>query len=103
MNMNVSEHAITREEATAISPDYVAFVENCQPGSEGYMEAWGRVFEKFNALKRGQDVITYHDGQFIKAKVSSVQVNPDGDGPKIRVSTDKFTWRVDGVAYAYPV
>jgi hypothetical protein len=95
MDMNVSDCAISREEALQISPDYVALCE-------GDFSAYGKIIDKFNALKRGQKVITYHDGQFINAQVSSVQSNPDGDGPKIRVATKKFTWRVDGSKYAFP-
>lgn len=95
--MKLTKNIITRDEALAISPDYVAFVE-------GDFDKWNAVNAKFETLKRGQTAITYHDGQFVKVKVSSINSNSYQaiDGPVVRVGNDEYTWRVDGDRYAYP-
>jgi hypothetical protein len=81
-----------------LSPKYVQF-------AEGDWKAFDSVNAAFSKLRRGQKVITCVDGQFILAKVSSVN-NDDiraVDGPVVRVSNGESSWRVDGNGYAFPV
>jgi len=96
--MRITKNIISREEAEAISSDYVSFVE-------GDFDAYDKVNEEFEKLKRGQTVITYDEGKFIKAKVSSIDQYSIRaiDGPVVRVSNGEYSWRVDGNKYAYPI
>jgi len=88
---------ITREQALAISPAYVKF-------AEGDFAFWEQVFKKFATLKRGQEAITYIDGQYVKVKITSIKHDDirAEDGPMVRVGDGKSTWRVDGDRYACP-
>ena len=88
---------INREIAVKIDSIYVKFVETNDLGT------WDHIDVLQNSLKRGQLVLTISPTeagpiQFIIAKVSSVRNNtPDcDDGPVIRVTDNKFSWRVDG-------
>jgi hypothetical protein len=96
--MKLTKGIITRDEALAISTDYVRFAE------EHDFDAFDVVEEEFYKLKRGQTIITYLDGQFVKAKVSSINSNDFRaiDGPIVRVSNGEYSWRVDGSGYAFP-
>lgn len=95
--MKLTQGLITREQAVAISPDYVAFVE-------GDFDKFDAVNTAFEGLKRNQAVITYVDGQFVRAKVSSINHNDFRaiDGPIVRVGNGEYSWRVDGDRYAFP-
>jgi len=88
---------ISRDEALAVSSDYVAFVE-------GDFSLFNKVNEKFSKLKRGQCVITFYEGKFVRAKVSKIDHNSWRaiDGPVVRVSNGECSWRVDGAGYACP-
>ena len=92
------KNTITINEALAISPDYVAFVT-------GKYDKYSAIISAFDGLKKGQEAMTYHDGKFIRVKVSSIDFDgPDAvDGPVVRVSDGKHSWRVDGDKYAYPI
>jgi len=96
--MNLTKNLISRSKALRVSPDYVAFVE-------GDFDAWGNVTDIFDALKRGQKVITYVEGKFVEAKVTMVDNKSFRaiDGPVIRVSNGEYSWRVDGDCWAYPI
>lgn len=95
--MKLTKGIISRAEALAVSKDYVAFVE-------GDFDKFETVNSAFESLRRGQRVITYVDGQFVRAKVSSINHNDFRaiDGPVVRVSNGECSWRVDGDHYAYP-
>lgn len=99
--MNLTKGVVTRKQAVAMAPDYVAFVES----KGGSMKAWSKMNVKFETLKRGQKVLTCSKGVYVIAKVSSV--NSDDfravDGPIVRVSNGEYSWRVDGGDYAAPV
>jgi hypothetical protein len=95
--MKITKGIITRKEALSISKDYVAF-------AEGDFDKYDVVLKSFEKLKRGQKVLTYVDGQFVTAKVSSVKNSwLNEDGPVVRVSNGEFSWRVDGCDYAFPI
>lgn len=96
--MKLTKNILTRDEALAISPDYVAFVE-------GDHDKWNTINEAFEKLKRGQIVLTFHDGQFLKAKITSIDHASFRaiDGPVVRLGNGEATWRVDGDRYAYPI
>jgi hypothetical protein len=95
--MKLTKGVITREQAIAISPDYVKF-------AEGDFESWSKVNERFATLKRGQKAVTYVDGQFMEVKVTSINHNDVRalDGPVVRVGNEEYSWRVDGCGYAWP-
>lgn len=96
--MKLKKNIISRTEALKVSKDYVAF-------AEGDHKKLDKVMTAFENLKLGQTVLTCSDGQFVMAKVSSI--NHDDfravDGPVVRVSNGEYTWRVDGNEYAFPV
>jgi len=96
--MKLMNGIISRDEALKVSPDYVAFVE-------GNFDAFDKVDAAFTGLKKKQAVITYIDGQFVRANVTSINNNTFRavDGPVVRVSNGEYSWRVDGDRYAYPV
>lgn len=100
--MKLTKNLITRDEAFALAPDYVAMVESKGMAT---LDPWRKVNEVFSKLKRGQKVVTCHDGQYVLCRVTSVDHKSwqAVDGPVIRVGNDEFTWRVDGADYAYPV
>lgn len=98
--MKLTKNIISRSEAVRIAPAYVAFIEK---------GAGAQRFEKVDTacskLIKGQKVLTFHDGQYVVCKVTSV--NRDtyqaDDGQVIRVSNGEFSWRVDGVHWAFPI
>ena len=92
--MKITKGIISRDEAIRVSPDYVAF-------AEGQFNALCRILPRFEKLKRGQQVITYHDKLFVRAKVSSIKPGFEGE-PEVRVSNGEWSWRVDGSEYAFP-
>lgn len=96
---HLTKNLISRKDAMAISPDYVAFVE-------GDFDKFDVVYAAFEKLKRGQAVITYDSiGKvFVRAKITSINHNDFRavDGPIVRVSNGEFSWRVDGSGYAWP-
>jgi hypothetical protein len=96
--MKLTKQLISREQALAVSPDYVAFVE-------GDFDKFDAVNTAFEGLKRNQAVITYVDGQFVLVKVTSINSNDFRaiDGPIVRVSNGEYSWRVDGDRYAFPL
>jgi len=92
------KNVITRDQAIAISPDYVKF-------AEGDFASWNKVNKKFKNLKRNQSAITFTGGQFVKVKVTLVNNRSIQaiDGPIVRVSNGECSWRVDGCGYAWPI
>lgn len=92
---------LTREEATKLAPDYVTYVEK-----QDYAML-DKFMPKFYKMRKGQAVVTCSNGQYVRAKVSSVDKTSfkamNSDGPVIRVSNGEFSWRVDGCDYAYPI
>jgi hypothetical protein len=95
--MKLTKGVVNRMEAVRLAPDYVAFVN----GNDSKFKA---VDAKFSQLRVGQRVLTYSDGTFVIAKVSSIRIpNYEADGPVVRVSNGEYSWRVDGDRYAYPV
>jgi len=96
--MKLKNGLISREKALSFSSDYVNFVE-------GNLDFFENVDNAFVKLKKGQKVITYHDGNFFEAKVTNVDNKSYQavDGPVIRVSNGEYSWRVDGDRYAYPI
>ena len=95
--MKLTKGVISRAQAMKVSPDYVAF-------AEGDFDKFEAVSKQFSALKRGQKVITYVDGKYVTAKVSSINHSDFRaiDGPVVRVSNGEYSWRVDGNGYACP-
>lgn len=96
--MKLTKGIISREEALKISPDYVIY-------AEGDWRKYDAVEEEFAKLKRGQAVLAYNDGEFVLAKVSSINHNDIRaiDGPVVRVSNGEYSWRVDGNGMVFPV
>ena len=103
----VSKGVISRDEAMRISPEYVRYVELLYGGAGcgGGLGALGEMLDTFAKLRRGQDVLTYIDGKFVRARVTSVNHNDYRavDGPIVRVGNGEFTWRVDGSGWAVPI
>lgn len=104
----LTKGVITRDEAVAICPDYVAFVEN-HDLSDAILDPFMWNYDKLDrhgypttGVKVGQQVITCMDGQFVRAKITSLkQPGHEGDGPVVRVSNGEYSWRVDGDKYAF--
>jgi len=97
--MKLTKGIISREDALKISTNYVDFAEG------GCWDNFDEVVEEFESLKQGQSVLTYTDGEFVLAVISSV-IRDDIraiDGPVVRVSNGEFSWRVDGNKYATKV
>ena len=101
MATKITQNVITRDEALALCPKYVAFVE----GDHDQFEA---VFEAFNKAKKGQAAITAYGEHgkplvFVRVKISSVNADDIRavDGPIVRVSNGQYSWRVDGDKYAH--
>ena len=93
----LTPQTISREEALKLSPEFVAFTE------QGYhYEKFDEFLDKFNALKRGNKVISYLDGKYVIGKVSLVDPRMMGiaDSPTIRIASGNMTWRVDGSGFA---
>jgi hypothetical protein len=97
--MKLTKGIISRDEAFALSPDYVKYIEG----------DWDSLFKKvlplFEKLRQRQVVITFVEGVYVKCKVSSINYNTYQavDGPVVRVGNGEYTWRVDGDRYAYPI
>lgn len=106
--MTLTKGIITREEALKLCPEYVAFVEE-HTLSDAILDPfmWNYdVTDKHggatSGIKVGQQAITYHDGQFIRVKITSTQqAHHESDGPTVRVSNGEYSWRVDGDKFAY--
>jgi len=104
----LTKGVITRDEAFAICPDYVAFVEQ-HTLNEAILNPFMWDYEKLDGhgyptagIKVGQDAITCMDGQFVRVKVTSAKhPQHDADGPTVRVSNGEYSWRVDGDKYAF--
>ena len=81
--MKLTKNIITKEQAQTVAPNYVAFIEDVLSPFD---------FEAFEKLKRGQKVLTYVAGQFVEAKVTSVNHNDYRavDGPVVRVSNGEY-------------
>ena len=96
--MKLTKNVISRETALLIDPEYVAFVE-------GDFDKFESVYQKFQQLKRRQQVITFHEGQYIAATITSINHNDFRavDGPIVRLTNGEYSWRVDGSKYAAPV
>lgn len=96
--MKLTKGVISRAEALKVSPDYVAFVE-------GNFDVYNKIIPFFEGLRKNQAVITYVHGQFVRAKITSINGNTYQavDGPVVRVSNGEYSWRVDGSHYAYPL
>lgn len=104
----LTKGVITRDEAVAMCPDYVSFVEK-HADVEAIIEPFMWNYDKKDrhgypttGIKVGQAVITCWEGQFVRAKVTSLkQPGHEGDGPVVRVSNGEYSWRVDGDKYAF--
>jgi len=96
--MSITKNIITRAEAKKLALVYVKFID-------GDLDALDKVLVAFDGLKRGQKVLTYIDGKYVLAKVSSMNSNciQAIDGPVVRVSNDEGSWRVDGNKFAWPL
>jgi predicted Mrr-cat superfamily restriction endonuclease len=100
---------ISKAKVREIAPDYItAFdYENKESTISESSAAFFRVWDKFNALKRGQLVITKaRQGKgYIIAKVTSVKFDNwvEPEQPILRVTDGKYSWRVDGDGFAYPL
>jgi hypothetical protein len=90
----------TREEAIALAPAYVKFVEDHDHDS-----LFQVVLPAFEKLKFRQTVITFDQGAYVRCIVSAINHNDYRavDGPVVRVSDGEFSWRVDGDRYAFPI
>lgn len=106
MKIKLTKGLVTRDEALKISPAYVAFVEQ-HKFDDALLHPFYWDFENTDqwgyptcGIKKGQQLLTYVDGQYVSVKVTSV-VNPkhDADGPTVRVGNGEYTWRVDGDKY----
>jgi len=95
----ITKGVISRGEAERISADYVRFA------ADRDFDKTGTVLDAFAGLRRGQRVLTYVDGKFVLARVTSVNHNDMRavDGPVVRVGNGEFTWRVDGNGFAFPI
>lgn len=97
--MKLTKNVISREQALKISQDYVKFVEG------GDFDLSCKVVDVFEKMKRGQKALSYHEGQFVLGKISSMDHKSFQavDGPVVRFSNGEYSWRVDGSRYACPV
>jgi hypothetical protein len=87
--VKISKNIISQAEASRLAPDYVQWLENPKAA-----EAWSdfdKMIAAFAKLKRGQKVVTFVNGVYVIAKVSSVRSHFDNDGPVIRVSNGEWT------------
>lgn len=104
----LTKGVITRDEAVAISPEYVAFVEQ-HTLADAILNPFMWDYDNLDAhgyaragVKAGQQAITYMDGQFVRVKITSTKIpGHDADGPVVRVSNGEYSWRVDGDKYAF--
>lgn len=104
----LTKGVLTREEAIVICPDYVAFVEHYTL-TDAILDPFMWNYNKLDkhgypttGVKVGQNVITYLDGQYLRATITSLNhPNHEDDGPVVRVSNGEYSWRVDGDKYAF--
>jgi hypothetical protein len=98
--MRLTKNIITREEALAICPGYVAWIES--KGEDRY-DLFEPVMRSFEQPRKGQTGVTYFDGQYVRITVTSVDNDciQAVDGPVVRVGNGEATWRCDGDKYAY--
>jgi hypothetical protein len=100
---------IPKAQVRKLAPDYIAAFdyENKEVSIQESSAAFFRVWDKFNALKRRQLVMTKaRTGRgYVVAKVTSVKFeNPvEPEQPILRVSDGEYSWRVDGDGFAYPL
>lgn len=90
---------ITRDEAFKLSPKYVEFIEN---PSSGFMD----IVDGCYKLKKGQKCLTYSrpENRWIIGKISSVCYDwRSEDGPVMRFTDGKYSWRIDGSECAVAV
>lgn len=98
LEMKLTQGKISREQALAISKEYVEFVEDFK-----HIDS---ILETFSKLKRGQRCIAFVRGEgFFEVKVTSLKWTfRSQDGyPETRVSNGEYSWRCDGDGYAYPI
>ena len=93
--MVLTQNFITDDEAKKLAPDYVKY-------AKGDFSFFDKIFAAFNKLKKGQNVVTFCGGMFVKAKISSIKPGFEGE-PVVRVSSGEWSWRVDGDGYAFPI
>jgi len=91
---------ISRDDAVKLAPQYVRFIED-----KTSAESWHAVDKRFSSVKRGQKALTYIEGTYAIVTISSVNSKDFRaiDGPIVRVRDDRFSWRVDGNGYAWPL
>lgn len=97
---------ITREEAERIVPDLVMFTEN-----RGDHDLFDKIDEAQNKVKRGQQVViafkNYKEPtKSVYAYVQVTSVKNDWrneDGPVIRITDGKYSWRTDGCNWIAPI
>ena len=90
---------LTEVQATEISPAYVQSTKHD-------WKALYTILDAFNNVKKGGFVLTLAPDRkhFVVAKVSSKNYTPYAeDGPVVRVSDGKQSWRVDGNTYCVPI
>jgi hypothetical protein len=98
--MKLTKNIITREQALAECPDYVAFVE-------GNWDSFRAVSKNFETAKRGANAISSIGDRnariYVRGKISSVDHDDIRavDGPVVRFTNGEFSWRVDGNGYAH--
>jgi hypothetical protein len=101
--MKLTKNIISKEQAKNFAPDYVEAME----GKHRFTALMDKVIPVFSQLKRGQKVITFHDGKYVLATVSSLKSNcpeaMESGYPITRVTNGEYSWRVDGCNYAYPI
>jgi hypothetical protein len=97
MKTKLTPQTISREEALNLSPEYVAFIENGWEYND-----FDKFLDEFNALKKGNKVVSYLDGNFVIGKVSLVDPRLLGlaDSPTIRIASGNMSWRCDGDKFA---
>ena len=99
--MRLTKNIISREEALAICPGYVAWIEGAY--KQDQHDLFEPIMRSFEQPRKGQTGITYLDGQYIRITVVSVKSDciQAVDGPVVRVGNGEATWRCDGDKYAY--
>ena len=102
---------VSRETARELFPAYAEFIEK-HTFSDSIVNPFMWDYEKTDThgyptcpLKKGQVMLTFVEGQYVLAKISSVKRSPyhEADGPTIRVSNGEYSWRVDGDKYGVVV
>ncbi len=95
--MKVTKNIIPTEDVERFAHDYFLYAAKLD------FKALERIIPLFEKLKKNQIVVTFIDGVFVKAKITSMKNSwQSEDGPVVRVSNGEFSWRVDGNGYAYP-